>query len=88
MQLEHVGLAFSLTILAGLATGLGSAAVLVARRTNTKLLAVALGFSAGVMIYVSFVEILVKAKEQLTHSLGAGPAAWATAGAFFGGNVF
>ena len=88
MQLEHVGLAFSLTILAGLATGLGSAAVLVAKRTNTQLLAVALGFSAGVMIYVSFVEILAKAKEQLTHSLGAGPAAWATAAAFFGGIVF
>ncbi|BEQ13012.1 zinc transporter ZupT [Desulfoferula mesophila] len=88
MPFEHLTLAFSLTILAGLATGLGSAAVLLARRTNTQLLALALGFSAGVMVYVSFVEMLAKAKAQLTSALGEGPAAWATAGAFFGGIAF
>ena len=44
-------LAFSLTLLAGLATGLGSAC-LIYDRTNTKFLSVALGFSAGVMIYL------------------------------------
>ncbi len=88
MPLEHLSLAFSLTLLAGLATGLGSATVLLARRTNTQLLALALGFSAGVMIYVSFVEILVKARAQLAQVMAAGPAAWATAGAFFGGIAF
>ena len=88
MHLEHVYLAFSLTLLAGLATGLGSVTVLLARRTDTRLLALALGFSAGVMIYVSLVEILVKARDQLTLVLGAGPAAWATAGSFFGGIAF
>jgi ZIP family zinc transporter len=46
---------------------------------------VALGFSAGVMIYVSFVEILTKAKTELTAALGNGPGTWLTVGAFFGG---
>ena len=48
-------LAFSLTLLAGLATGIGSAMAFFAKQTNTKFLSLALGFSAGVMIYVSFV---------------------------------
>ncbi|MBU4565419.1 MAG: ZIP family metal transporter [Desulfarculus sp.] len=51
MQLEHVGLAFSLTILAGLATGLGSAAVLVAKRTNTQLLALGLAIAVAIAIH-------------------------------------
>src|SRR5690606_31741886 len=46
------------TILAGLSTGIGSGIALVARKTNTKFLCISLGFSAGVMLYVSFMEIL------------------------------
>ena len=46
--------AFGLTLLAGLATGIGSAIAFFAKRTNTRFLAVSLGFSAGVMIYVAF----------------------------------
>ncbi len=45
----------------------------------------ALGFSAGVMIYVSFVEILAKARVSFVSVLGDRAGAWATAGAFFGG---
>lgn len=59
-------LAFSLTLFAGLATGIGSLLAFAARPTNTKFLSVALGFSAGVMLYVSFVEIFVKARESLS----------------------
>lgn len=80
--------AFSLTLMAGLATGVGSAAAFFARRTNTGLLAVALGFSAGVMIYVSFVEIFFKADTALTADLGARAGSWATIAAFFGGMLF
>ncbi|KPL21423.1 MAG: zinc transporter ZupT, partial [Phycisphaerae bacterium SM1_79] len=54
-----------------------------ARRTNTKLLSVALGFSAGVMIYVSFVEIFPKAKHSLVGELGEAAGYWATALAKF-----
>ncbi len=77
--------AFGLTLFAGLATGVGSGIAVFARRTNTRFLAVALGFSAGVMIYVSLVEIFVKARASLEAELGARWGYWATAGAFFGG---
>lgn len=58
--------AFSLTLLAGLATGIGSAMILLMKQTNKKFLAFALGLSAGVMLYVSFVEILGKATDALS----------------------
>lgn len=77
--------AFGLTLLAGLSTGIGSLIALLAKRTNTGLLAIALGFSAGVMIYVSFMEILPKANESLAASFSERQASLYTALAFFGG---
>lgn len=85
MDPQTVLFAFGLTVLAGLATGIGSALAFFARTTNTQFLSLALGFSAGVMIYVSFVEIFFKAREELVASLGEGPGTWATVAAFFGG---
>jgi len=80
--------AFGLTLLAGLSTGLGSALAFFAKRTNTKLLSVALGFSAGVMIYVSFVELFPNAQKSLVSELGPVAGYWTTVLAFFGGIVF
>ena len=85
MDTSTVLFAFSLTLFAGLATGIGSALSLLTKRTNTRFLSVALGFSAGVMIYVSFVEIMVKAKVALISSLGEKMGSWATVGGFFFG---
>lgn len=85
MEAGTVLIAFGLTLFAGLATGLGSALAFFARRTNTKLLCVALGFSAGVMIYVSFVEIFAKARQCLTTELGNISGVWVTVLAFFSG---
>ena len=65
MPLDQLLFAFGLTLFAGLSTGIGSALSLLTKRTNTKFLATALGFSAGVMIYVSMVEIYFKAQESL-----------------------
>ena len=62
--------AFALTLFAGLSTGIGSALAFFAKRTNTRLLTISLGFSAGVMIYVSFVEIYKKSNDILTLELG------------------
>lgn len=59
-------LALTVTLGAGLATGVGSLLAFLGKRTNTRFLSLALGFSAGVMIYVSFVEIFQKALESLT----------------------
>ena len=53
--------ALILTILAGLSTGIGSAIAYFIRTPKYSYLAVMLGFSAGVMIYISFIELLVKA---------------------------
>ena len=58
----NVVAAIGLSIFAGLATGIGGLILLLFKKVNIKLLSVALGFSAGVMIYVSFVEILPEAK--------------------------
>jgi ZIP family zinc transporter len=77
--------AFGLTLLAGLSTGIGSGLALFAKRTNTRLLSFSLGFSAGVMIYVSFVEIFSKAKEALTAELGEAAGYGLTVLGFFGG---
>lgn len=85
MFTENVLIGFALTLFAGLATGIGSLLAILGKRTNVRFLSLALGFSAGVMIYVSFVEIFSKAKEALTDGLGAVAGAWATVGSFFGG---
>lgn len=61
---DNLGIAFALVIGAGAATGLGAAVVFVPRLVklaSRKTLAGALGLSAGVMTYVSFVEIFGKA---------------------------
>jgi ZIP family zinc transporter len=84
-ELNDVLIAFGLTLFAGLSTGIGSAIAFFTKRTNTKFLSVALGFSAGVMIYVSFVEIFFKAKESLTEVLGVSKGTWLTVASFFGG---
>jgi zinc transporter, ZIP family len=82
---QEVLIAFGLTLFAGLATGIGSALAFFTRTTNTRFLAVALGFSAGVMIYVSMVEILFKARESLVAELGISGGSWTTLVSFFGG---
>ncbi|MDR1612769.1 MAG: zinc transporter ZupT [Planctomycetota bacterium] len=79
-------LAFAFTLLAGVSTGIGSALAFFANRTNTRFLAGSLGFSAGVMIYVSFVELLGTARNELAELLGdASRADWRASGAFFAG---
>lgn len=80
--------ALGLTIFAGLATGIGSFIAFFASRTNTKFLSVSLGFSAGVMIYVSLVEIFFKAKESLVAAHGETNGYWLTLAGFFGGMIF
>jgi zinc transporter, ZIP family len=65
-------LAFGVTLFAGLATGIGSAIAFFTHHTNRAFFAISMGFSAGVMIYLSFVEILPKAAEYVAIGLAAG----------------
>jgi ZIP family zinc transporter len=88
MEINTLIFAFGLTLFAGLSTGIGSALAFFAKRTNTKFLSVALGFSAGVMIYVSMIEIFAKARDELSLELGDREGYWATVIAFFGGILF
>lgn len=67
---SNVLFAFLLTAVAGLSTGIGSLIALLAKKTNTNFLSVSLGFSAGIMIYVSFMEMMPTALEQLSESFG------------------
>ena len=68
--MNDVLFAFLLTLLAGLSTGLGGAVALFARRTKPNFLGLCLSFSAGVMLYISFVEIFSKADESLSELWG------------------
>lgn len=83
--MENVLLAFGLTTIAGLSTGIGSAIAFFAKGTNKKFLSVSLGFSAGVMIYVSMIEIFPQANSILSGALDDRGGTALTAAAFFGG---
>ncbi len=81
----NVQSALLLTLLTGLSTGIGSLLGLLNRRFNTRLLALSLSFSAGVMIQVSFLEIVPKARASLSLALGARAGYAATLISFFSG---
>lgn len=83
--MSDVWFAMGLTLFAGMATGIGSVIAFAARRTNYRFLSVATGFSAGVMLYVSFVEIFFKGVESLAGRYGESQAHWINAASFFGG---
>ncbi|MDD3148112.1 MAG: zinc transporter ZupT [Candidatus Riflebacteria bacterium] len=85
MYSENLLTAFMLTMFAGLATGIGSLLAFFSKQTSKRFLAVALGFSAGVMIYVSMIEIFVKAKDSLVAAVGEVRGYWYTTIAFFCG---
>jgi len=62
---ERLGLALLLTTAAGLATTIGSLIGLAVKKPGPKFMSFTLGFSAGVMILVSFVELLQGAIEEI-----------------------
>ena len=84
-MMNNVWFALALTVFAGMATAIGSAIAFMAQRTNYRFLSVATGFSAGVMLYVSFVEIFLKGVDSLVESYGDPLGHWINAGSFFGG---
>jgi len=66
----HILFAFVLTVIAGLSTGIGSLIAYFIRTPKMIYLSFSLGFSAGVMIYVSFVELLPQTMVQLGQLTG------------------
>lgn len=77
--------AFLITLWAGLSTGIGSALIFFTKRTNRVFLSVSLGFSAGVMVYVSFVELFRSAETAMTPLYGERLATLYATLAFFAG---
>ena len=67
---SQILLAFALTAIAGLSTGIGSLIALIAKKTNKNFLSISLGFSAGIMIYVSFMEMMPTALAELSDVYG------------------
>lgn len=82
---SDVLIAFGLTVLAGLATGVGSVIAFFARKTDYRFLGISMGFSAGVMLYVSFTEILTKADVSIAAAYGPQLGGWVTVLSFFTG---
>ena len=67
---SDIGMAFALTLIAGLSTGIGSAIAYFIKKPKLSYLSISLGFSAGVMIYISFVELLATGIEGIGEGWG------------------
>lgn len=64
---EHVAIAFALVFVSALATGIGASVVFfpkLVKLADRRVLASSLGFAAGIMGYVSFVEIFPKSQSS------------------------
>lgn len=84
---EVIGTAFLLTLLAGLSTGIGALMAFILKKRSTIPLSIGLGFSAGVMIYVSFEDILHLSRVEFAHYVTEPHAELLALGAFLGGVV-
>jgi len=88
-DLDNAGLGFGLVVAAGLSTAVGAAAVYfnsIVRLASKSVLAAGLGFSGGVMLYVSFVEIFVKSQGAFAEAIEDEAHAYmAATGCMFGG---
>lgn len=88
---ENVGIAFGVVIGAGLATAVGAAVVFIpslVKLADGRVLAASLGFSAGVMGYVSFIEIFPKSQQSFTEGGFSANSSFNLASlCFFGGTV-
>lgn len=78
-------MALLLTLFAGMATGIGGAIILFVKRFSPKFLCATLGFSAGVMILISLVELFQEARLSLSLEFGERMGLFYTLLSFFGG---
>lgn len=84
-DISTIIIALVLTLIAGLSTGIGALISFFTKSTDTRLLAGALGLSAGVMIYISFMELLPEAVRGLSVTSSPQVAEGLMLVAFFGG---
>ncbi len=79
--------AFCLSFVAGAASAVGGLLSFFIKKENLSALAVGLGFSAGVMLYVSFMEILPHANTALSQLYGPTAGQSLAVGLFFAGAI-
>jgi len=65
MNISNIGIAFSLATLAGLTTAVGGLIAFLGNKDNLKVLSYGLGFSAGVMIFISLTDIIPESSRML-----------------------
>lgn len=70
MSPKQIGLAFGLTIIAGLSTSIGSLIAFLSKKPNRNFLSFTLGLSAGVMIFISLAEMLTSSIATLSQKYG------------------
>ena len=87
-MLEHPAVrALLLSFAAGLSTLLGALVVFFTKTKSQKLLAISLGFAAGVMLSVSFTDLYPNARDLLDQTLGVRPGTLAAVASLAGGNT-
>lgn len=85
MDITQILIAVGLTLVAGLSTGIGGFISFFTKASDSRVLAGALGLSAGVMVYISFMELLPQAMEHMSLTMPDGSARLWSLVAFFGG---
>ena len=85
MDQHTIIIALLLTLFAGLSTGIGGLLALLAKHTNKNFLSLSLGLSAGVMLYVSFMELMPIALNSLSNNYGVKQGTFFMILSFFGG---
>ncbi|HGF9943664.1 TPA: zinc transporter ZupT [Campylobacter jejuni] len=78
-------MAMLLTLFAGFSTAIGSIIAFFSRKDDLRVLSLGLGFSAGVMIYISFMEILPTALKDFKNHYDSHWAELLGLACFFGG---
>lgn len=82
---EQIFIAMLLTLFAGFSTAIGSIIAFFSRKDDLRVLSLGLGFSAGVMIYISFMEILPTALKDFKNHYDSHWAELLELACFFGG---
>lgn len=71
---ERALIALLLSFIAGMATLLGALIIFITKSKNEKILSASLGFAAGVMLSVSFLDLWTQSQQSLILYMASGPA--------------
>jgi ZIP family zinc transporter len=87
MNSHNLLIAFVLTLIAGLSTGFGGSLAFFTKHTNRSFLSFSLGLAAGVLLFVSFVDIFPESQHLFASVYSTSTAFLCTVASFFGGFI-